>query len=130
MTLYAGKAERRIIMGYSFDDFIYDAKKAIDKMGEKTGAAVEYSKTQVEKAQLKGKLREKYCDLGKLCYEMHERDIDYTGSMKKLLEQIREIETQIEEADIMLGVPKICPLCGTKNAADNTYCTKCGEKLK
>ena len=117
-------------MGYSFDDFIYDTKKAIDKVGLKTNEAIEHSKIQVGKAQLKGKLKEKFCDLGKLCYEMHETDEDYTGSMKKLLAQIKEIEDQIKDADTALGTPVVCALCGTKNSAENDYCTKCGEKLK
>lgn len=116
-------------MSYSFDDFIYDTKKCIDKVGEKTGEAIEYSKTQLEKAQLKGKLRDKFCDLGKLCYEMHETDRDYTGSIKKLLDEIKSIESEIKEADDTLKTPKVCTLCGAKNSGDSEYCCKCGEKL-
>lgn len=116
-------------MGYSFDDFVYDTKKALDKVSEKTAEAIGYSKAQVEKAQLKGRLRDAYCDLGKLCYDMHETDIDYTGSMKRLLSKISDIKARIKENDETLGTPVICPLCNTKNAADNCYCTKCGEKL-
>lgn len=117
-------------MSYSFDDFIYDTKKCIDKAGEKAKDAISYSKLSVEKAEQQGKLKERYIDLGKYCYKMHETDIDYSGNMKGVIREITEIKNKLKEIDEELKVPKTCSLCGAKNPADSEYCCKCGEKLE
>lgn len=116
-------------MSYNFDDLVYDTKKVIDKAAEKTGEIFDYSKKQVEKAQLKGLIKEKLYELGKLCYDMHEKDEDYTGSMKKLIGEIKKIDEDIKAAEDALKTPKTCSLCGAKNSGDSEYCCKCGEKL-
>lgn len=116
-------------MNYNFDDLVYDAKKFVDKAAEKSAEIYGYSKKQVEKAQLKGLMKEKLYELGKTCYEMYDKDEDYTGSMKKLIDEIKKIEEDIKEADEALKTPKICALCGAKNSGDSDYCCKCGEKL-
>lgn len=116
-------------MNYGFDDLISDSKNVIDKLSEKANSAVNVSKAYVEKAQLRVKLKEKYYDLGKLCYSMHETGCDETGNMKKMLKEIKMLEAQLEYAEETVGKPKVCAFCGKKNAADNAFCSQCGEKL-
>ncbi len=116
-------------MGYSFDDFIYDAKKCVDKAGEKAGEAINYSKLSLEKAEIKGRLRERYAELGKFCYKMHETGTDYSGNMKGTIREINNLEDRLKETDDALKIPKTCSLCGAKNPSDSMFCSKCGEKL-
>lgn len=116
-------------MKYGIDNFISDSKEAIDKLTVKANSAVNVSKAYVEKAQLRVKLKEKYADLGKLCYKMHSEDTDESGNMKKLIKEIKLLEMQLEYAEEASGKPKICVFCGAKNDAENSYCCKCGEKL-
>ena len=116
-------------MKYSIDNFISDSKEVFDKISEKANSAVNVSKAYVEKAQLRVKLREKYYDLGKLCYNMHKNDSDETGNMKNLIKEIKMLEAELEYAEEASGKPKGCSFCGAKNSADNVFCSKCGEKL-
>lgn len=118
-------------MAYNFDNFINDAKNVCDKATAKVNEAVEYSKTQIDRAQLRAKMNEKFTELGKLCYNMHESDADETGKMKIVINDIKNLESKLKEADKAVNAKKCktCKFCLTKNDADSVYCTKCGEKL-
>ncbi len=79
-------------MAFNFDNIVSGAKDIFDKAAAKAGDAIDYSKTQIDRGQLKMKIKEKYCELGKICYDMHECGDDKTGEMvsfgqKKLLER-------------------------------------------
>ena len=101
-------------MKYGFDDIVAISKDAVDKI---TGA------------QLRVKLKERYYELGKVCYSMHKDSTDETGNMKRLIKEIKMLEAQLEFAEDASGKPHVCEFCGAKNAPDNTYCCKCGERL-
>ena len=118
-------------MSYNLDDFVYDAKCVIDKATVKAGEAVDYSKTQLDRAQYRAKIKEKYTELGRLCYSMHETDADETGKMKIIIADIRNLENKLKDAEKAVNSKKskVCKFCLTKNEFDSEYCTKCGEKL-
>lgn len=116
-------------MKYTMDNFISDSKNVIDKITVQAGKAVDVSKAYVERAQLRVKLKDKYYELGRVCYLMHRDDTDETGNMKKLIKEIKLLEAQLEYAEETSGKPKVCSICGSKNNSDNTFCSKCGEKL-
>lgn len=116
-------------MKYGIDDFISGTKDVFDKLTVKANEAVNVSKAYVEQAQLRVKLKERFCELGKVCYSMHKEDSDETGKMKFLIKEIKMLEAQLEFAEEASGKPKVCALCGEKNDSGNTYCCKCGERL-
>lgn len=118
-------------MAYNFDDFISDTKNIFDKVAARANDAVDYSKTQIDRAQLRSKIREKYAELGKICYEMHESDSDETISMKPVIAEIKELKKQLVEADKNVNAKKnqVCKFCETTNDFLSVYCSKCGEKL-
>ena len=118
-------------MSFNFDDLVSGAKDVFDKAAAKAGEAIDYSKTQIDRGQLKSKIKEKYCELGKICYDMHECGDDRTGEMKKVIGEIKELHTKLGEADLAVNAKKtkVCKFCETANDAASVYCTKCGEKL-
>ncbi len=118
-------------MAFNFDDIVSGAKDIFDKAAAKAGDAIDYSKTQIDRGQLKAKIKEKYCELGKICYDMHECGDDKTGEMKKVIAEIKELDKKLSEADAAVNAKKtkVCRFCGTANDAVSEYCTKCGEKL-
>ena len=116
-------------MNYDMDNFISDSKDIIDKLTVKAKDAASVSKAYVEKAQLRVKLRDKYYQLGKVCYDMHRSGADETGNMKILIKEIKMLEAQLEYAEEASGRPKVCKLCGAKNSSENSYCAKCGDRL-
>ncbi|UKI15394.1 MAG: hypothetical protein L6V87_06230 [Ruminococcus sp.] len=116
-------------MKYGFDDIVAISKDAVDKITGKANEAVNVSKAYVERAQLRVKLKERYYELGKVCYSMHRDSTDETGNMKRLIKEIKMLEAQLEFAEDASGKPHVCEFCGAKKAPDKTYCCKCGEKL-
>lgn len=118
-------------MAFNFDDLVTGAKDVFDKAAAKAGEAIDYSKVQLDRSQLRGKIKEKYCELGKICYNMHECGDDKTGEMKRVIAEIKSLSDKLEEADATVNAKKTktCKFCGTANDAVSSFCTKCGEKL-
>lgn len=118
-------------MSFNFDDLAAGAKDVFGKAAAKAGEAIDYSKTQIDRGQLRMKIKELYCKLGNICYNMHENGDDRTGEMKKVIGEIKELRNKLDEADIAVNAKKtkVCRFCETANDAVNDYCTKCGEKL-
>ncbi len=118
-------------MAFNFDNLKSDAKNLFDKAASKTADAIDYSKTQIDRAQLRTKINEKYTELGKLCYNMHESDADETGRMKIIISEINKLKEKLDEADkaVKLNKKKTCKFCLTENEADAVFCIKCGERL-
>lgn len=115
-----------------FDDVLIMCGKCIDTVVEKTGEVLDYSKAKLDKSSINVKLREKYQVLGKLCYDMSESGDDETGTMKKLIADIRSLKEDlrnIEEESEKAAKFKECRYCNAKNPQTASYCSKCGEKL-
>ncbi|MCH5194511.1 MAG: hypothetical protein J1F11_11150 [Oscillospiraceae bacterium] len=118
-------------MSFNFDGLVSGAKDVFDKAAAKAGEAIDYSKNQIDRSQMRIKVKELYGKLGKICYDMHENGDDRTGEMKKVIGEIKELNDKLNEKDdsVNLKKTKECPFCETSNDAANAYCTKCGEKL-
>ncbi len=118
-------------MAYNFDNLVSDAKNVFDKVASKANEAVDYSKAQIDKAQIRAKIRDKYEELGKICYEMYECDNDKTIGMKPVIAEIKALKEQLDYADAAANFKKekVCAFCETKNDPASVYCKKCGEKL-
>ncbi len=118
-------------MAINFDEIKAGAKDLFDKAAAKANEAIDYSRTQLDRGQLRSKIKEEYCKLGKICYDMHEVGDDRTGEMKQVIGEIKQLKTKLEEADAAVNAKKTkeCKFCGTANDATSEYCTKCGEKL-
>lgn len=118
-------------MAINFDEIKSGAKGLLDKAAAKANEAIDYSRTQLDRGQLRSKIKEEYCKLGKICYDMHEVGDDRTGEMKQVIGEIKQLKTKLEEADAAVNAKKTkeCKFCGTANDATSEYCTKCGEKL-
>ena len=118
-------------MAINFDNIKAGAKDILDKAAAKANEAIDYSKTQIDRGQLRAKIKEDYCKLGKICYDMHDAGDDRTGEMKQIISEISDLKAKLEEADAAVNAKKTkeCKFCGTANDATSDYCTKCGEKL-
>ena len=118
-------------MAINFDEIKSGAKDIFDKAAAKANEAIDYSRTQIDRGQLRAKIKEEYCKLGKICYDMHEVGDDRTGEMKQMIAEIKKLKEKLEEADAAVNAKKTkeCKFCGTANDAASVYCTKCGEKL-
>lgn len=115
----------------AIDDLLTGAKKYIDKVSDKATEAVEVSRAQLERTQLRGKLKEKYQELGEAYFGILEAGSDERAQLESFLAEIRELRANLAtvEAAIAEKGPKFCPDCGNKNEVEAGYCSKCGRKL-
>lgn len=115
----------------AFDNFMYGAKRCIDTATVKTNEFIETSRVKIERAQLNNTLREEYTKLGKLCYDMSEKDVKDPEKMSRIIAKINRLKEDIELANDHLSSyeEKFCEVCGMTNPAKFQYCSKCGNKL-
>lgn len=118
---------------YDFDNFVSDVKKAADVVASKTGEVIDASKVQIEKSQVKVVIKEKYQELGKLCYQSVENGYEDTTAMQTLVNEIKGLKAKLKSLDGMCASntvkQRVCPACGFANPAEFEYCSKCGTQL-
>ncbi|MBQ5318053.1 MAG: hypothetical protein J6K17_03045 [Oscillospiraceae bacterium] len=114
-------------MEFNFDSIVAGAKDLFDKASTKAGEAIDYSKVQIDRSQLRVKLKEKYTELGKAYYAEKMTGTDRSYAMDKLVDEITEIKFKLEESEPKKV--KKCPQCGAECAKDIAFCGKCGAKL-
>lgn len=114
-------------MEFNFDNIVAGAKDLFDKASAKAGEAIDYSKVQIDRSQLRIKLKEKYTELGKAYYAEKMSGSDRSYAMGKLVDEITEIKAKLDESEPKKG--KTCPQCGAVYGNDIAFCGKCGVKL-
>lgn len=120
-----------------FDDIMFQTKKFIDAASNKLGGMIEASKNQIERAQLRGQLRDEYAKLGKYYYESTEKSVDRTEQIKHAMASIQKTQNALKDLEHPQSRQKTytkpstvyCLRCGQKNSAEFDYCSSCGTKL-
>lgn len=119
-----------------FEDMFIKAKSAAEVAGEKAGKIVDVSKLNIEMAELKGELKTKFENLGKIVYHSNRSGSDDEGIDGVVDGQISEIDVlcaRIEELKDQIAHLKnkvICKICGYHNNDEALYCSKCGSVLE
>ena len=109
--------------------FMDNAKGFADFVGQKAFDAAEVSKAFARKKSIEYKINEKYKELGRLCFEMHQSGLDDTGSMKKLIGEISLLQSDLRAAEDESSRSKVCRFCGTANDVSNLFCSHCGNSM-
>ena len=116
----------------AFDRFLSSAKSATQSAGKKANEMIEYTKLSMSISDLNGQISRDFEAIGKLIYQSYKSEPQAAEVMKKCAE-VEEKYAQIEELRAKINEVKnlvICEKCKTANSKENTYCSKCGEKLK
>ena len=114
------------------DDFIVNAKTAVDTVGKKAGQIADISKLRVSVADLNNDISKKFESLGKTVYEAKKTGQDQTESVSEAAEEIDDLYDQLAAVNQQLAAVRertICKSCGTENPQGAVYCVKCGHKL-
>lgn len=114
-------------MAFNIDNIVAGAKDIFDKASAKAGEAIDYSKVQIDRSQLRVKLKEKYAELGKAYYTEKMSGKNHSDTICKLVDEITEIKDKLGKTE--LKKTKFCPKCGAEHSKDTTFCGKCGAKL-
>ena len=115
-------------MAYNFDDLVSGASNVFDKISGKVVEAVDYSKTQIDKASLRSKIKEKYSEIGRLYYESVDMGVDKAFAINSLVGDVKELKKQLDSPDQDMDT-KRCKYCQTIASLDSSFCPKCGEPL-
>lgn len=116
-----------------FDDLVLKAKDFADAAGKKTADLYEISRYKYECIKLNGELRGLYEQLGSSVYSMEKGGYRNEELIEALCEEIDENLDRLKAINALIADKKnlaICPVCGAKNAVDNSYCAKCGSKMR
>ncbi len=117
-----------------FKNILNNAKSIINIAGKKTGIAVEASKLRLTVLQKKSMLQSTFERIGSLYYLQEKKGTLGDNSLMKIcIEEVDTLSKEIEELNAKLGqlIKGIeCSHCGTKNPADATACTFCGQIIE
>jgi hypothetical protein len=122
-------------MSVDFDKIVTKTVSGAKVVYKKAGAAVsdaaDFTKAQIERAALRDKIKDRYNELGKLCYAKFTGGEASESDMKRIVGEIDKLIANMKETDTIVSKnkSKICDFCKTKNDLKNVYCAKCGEKL-
>ena len=115
-----------------FDVILGKARDITDAGIKKADEVVRVSKLKLACVRLDSEIKNKYTNLGKMVYGMVKHD---SADSEKIAEAVMEIERLYKKMSKLYAeietTKKIvtCPVCGTKNKFENTYCSSCSHKL-
>ncbi|MBQ5310586.1 MAG: zinc-ribbon domain-containing protein [Oscillospiraceae bacterium] len=116
-------------MNEKIERIVRGTKTVADIVSEQTTRVAGISKAYARRIKLELALKDRYAELGKLCYNMYENDTDETGSIKSKIAEIKDIKADLRDAEDTSGKKKICPSCHAENNADDSFCARCGSRL-
>ncbi|MBE7027937.1 MAG: zinc ribbon domain-containing protein [Ruminococcaceae bacterium] len=114
------------------EKIISDLKKTAISAAQKTGELVEIGKLKFALSNTKGKIDEKYKDLGLALYTAHKNSNEDAQSLDEIIAQIDDLfleQAKLESEIGALKSQKKCPSCGRVCDDDASFCASCGEKF-
>ncbi len=115
-----------------FDDTMNGLRSVFQSAAQRTADALEGSKDFVERGKLRSQLNDYYRRLGKAEYEAAVNGVTSMDEINMLIQKITELRQQqlTMEQNLQRGGTMTCPTCGKLNAAQDTFCSGCGTKLR
>ena len=121
----------------NFDTIIGDvkvnAKAAASAVSKKAAMLYDASKHRISAETIKRSIGKKLIELGKLTYKATTKDVDLSGEIANVVEEITELKQNlaIVEAHIAsIKNQKICPECDNKVTKESSFCNICGHKFE
>lgn len=115
-----------------FEDVLSRAKSVAQSAGKKTEEMVGIAKVKMQIGDLRREITSLYEGLGRLVYDSRhsEESVDelVDACVEQLDEQLAEL-ARLEERVMESKNVIRCDSCGSFNAQDAVFCSKCGVKL-
>lgn len=111
---------------------VSEAEKLTKVVADKTSNIVDVTKLNISLSDTEKKITKLYTSIGEAVYNDYQNNEIISEPLLDLCRQITEFKAEanaIRKQIAELKSSVSCPDCGTSNAKDNDYCSKCGAKL-
>ena len=115
------------------DDVKVNAKNAATVLSQKAAMIYDASKHRISAETIKRNIGKKLIELGKLTYKATTQNIDLSGDIAKVVEEISELKQELSIVVAQLAAirnQKICPECENKVTKESSFCNICGHKFE
>ncbi len=121
----------------NFDTIIDDVKEnamaAAAIVSKKAAEIYDTSKHRISAETIKRSIGKKLIELGKLTYKATTKDVDLSGEIAKVVEEITELKQNLAIVNAHIAAiknQKICPVCENKVTKQSAFCNICGHKFE
>jgi len=113
-----------------FDDVSKKLSEAGKSVANSTKNMAETAKLNSSISDERKKLTDLYQKLGEAYYVKYQEnpDPEFAELVNGAKEAIDKIVTLREDLQKVKGI-RLCPSCGAENPSNNTFCSKCGQKM-
>lgn len=115
-----------------FDDFLINAKTAVNAVGKKAEKVVDTSKLKYAEAGLQSEINKKYRSLGSFVYESYIAGEMDKEALDDKINELKELNENLESTRELINAQRnkvTCKTCGAIVSADLKFCGNCGAKL-
>lgn len=113
------------------DEVVQKAQKAGKFIADKADTAVDYVSLEYKASSIRGKIDDRYKELGRLYYQLSETEAQDSGELQEKVDAVKALICELNAVEEDMSKYKnICPECRANNPAKAEYCSKCGAKLK
>lgn len=113
------------------NDAVSKAKEALEIACKKTGEVVNTQKQKLDVVSLENKCNKLYASLGKIYFDEIKDNQDLPEDVMSLVNQIKELNSKIDELKTDINAAKklkVCPNCNANIDESDIFCPNCGTK--
>lgn len=114
------------------EDVVYNAKVAVNAVGQKAGQIVDISKLRLNAADLNNEISKRFESLGRIVYDAQKTENSSADLVEECVSTIDELYQQLDEINDQIARARNrvkCKSCGYENMQEAVYCNRCGAKL-
>lgn len=114
------------------EDVMFNAKAAVNAVGQKAGQIVDVSKLRLNAADLNNEISKRYESLGRLVYDAKKTENSSSDLVEECIAVIDDLYEQLDEVNDQIALIKNlikCKSCGYENSQEAVFCSRCGAKL-
>ena len=115
------------------EDVVYNAKAAVNAVGQKAGQIVDISKLRLNTADLNNEISKRFESLGRIVYDAKKTENSSADLVEECVLTIDDLYQQLDEVNEQIAKARNrvkCKSCGYENAQEAVYCNRCGAKLE
>lgn len=114
------------------EDVVYNARAAVNAVGQKAGQIVDISKLRLNAADLNNEISKRFESLGRIVYDAQKTENSSADLVEECVAAIDDLYQQLDDVNDQIAIARNrikCKSCGYENTQEAVYCSRCGAKL-